>query len=405
MQLKRINKAVIGGLVALTATTGLIATSISPAAADPTRPYAAAGSDTIQDVWNGLTNDFGAVVPSVASWNAFPNPPATDTTTGNAYIQTKTGGNWFIRPAGSGEGQKALSAVWDNTGHPTHLYPFSGSTSAALTHEDVDFSRSSSGPAAGTGLKFLPFARDAVAIAYKPYSTLTSGLNLTTGQIAELYNGVDNTGDSVVTFSEQPATSSTVVSINGVVVHPKIPQSGSGTRSFFLSAIGVTTAQLAPYIPVPNNLPSAGGLPENDGTVLTANGDLIPFSAAQWISQSNGKATDSTGGLALSSVNGAAPTSGSAPTMSSGALFGHKTLGGDYDVVPSTGVGNFNRDTYDVVPASFLLGSATSKQSALINILGGTLGGAGAKSVIRSYGFGSLSYLGNSSFFLDGAFR
>jgi len=405
MQLKKLNKAVIGGLVAMTATTGLIATSISPAAADPTRPYSAAGSDTTQEVWNGLTNDFGAVVPSVASWNAFPNPPAADTTTGNVYIQTKTSGAWFIRPSGSGEGVKALSAVWDNTGHPSHLYPFSGTTAAVLNHEDVDFARSSGGPAAGTGLKYLPFGRDAVAIAYNPESGLPAGLNLTTNQIIELYKGVDDTGDSVVQFSEQPATASTVVTVNGAVVHVKIPQSGSGTRKFFLGAIGVTSAaQLAPYIPVSNNLPAAGGLPENDGTQIPSDGDLICFSAAQWIAQSNGKQFDTTSGLAISSVNGSAATSGSAPTMSAGALFGHKTLGGDYDVVPTSGVGNFNRDVYNVVPSSFLLGGAPAKQSALINILGGTLGGAGGKAVIRTFGFGSLSYLGNSSFFLDGAF-
>jgi ABC-type phosphate transport system substrate-binding protein len=400
MQLKRVNKRVLGGLVALTAAAGLVASTMGPAAADPTRPYAATGSDTIQDVWNGLTNDFGAVVPSVASWNAFVVPPAgTATGTYTSFIQTKTGGSWFLRPSGSGEGQKAVSAVWD-PGYASHQYPAGG---VVLNHEDVDFGRSSGGPAAGTGLKFLPFARDAVAIAYNPYSTLTAGLNLTTGQITELYNGVDNAADNVVTFSEQPATASTVVSVNGVVVHPKIPQSGSGTRGFFLGAIGVTTGQLAPYIPVPNNLPDTGGLPENDGTVLPNDGDLIPFSAAQWIAQKNGKQLNTTTGLELSSVNGSAPTTGSAPTMSAGPAFGHKNLSGKFDTVPLTGVGNFNRDTYDVVPASFLTG--TSKQQALMSILGSGIGGAGGGSVISAYGFGVLSYIGDSSKFLDGAWK
>jgi len=401
----KLKKAVFGGLVALTATSGLIAATMTSASADPTRPYAAVGSDTIQDVWNGLTNDFGAVAPSIASWNAFVNFPAAVTTNPDAYIQTKTGGNWFLRPSGSGNGQIALSAAWDPAVPNAHLWPSAaGPTQAALTHEDVDFARSSGGPTAGTGLKFLPFARDAVAIAYNTETGLAAGLNLTTGQIAELYNGVDNTGDSVVTFSEQPATSTTVVSVNGAVVHPKIPQSGSGTRSFFLSAIGVTTAQLAPYIPVPNNTIATGGLPENDGTQIPNDGDLIPFSAAQWISQQNGKATDTTAGLALSSVNGSAPTSGSAPAMTAGALFGHKTLGGDFDVVPTSGVGNFNRDTFNVVPASFLTG--TAKQQALVSVLGGSgVGGASGKAVIKSYGFGALTYIGNTGNFLDGAWK
>jgi hypothetical protein len=400
MHLKRVNKAMIGGLVAMTAATGLLATTIQPASADPTRPYAAAGSDTIQDVWNGLTNDFGAVAPSIASWNAFVVPPSgTAAGTYTSFIQTKSGGAWFLRPSGSGEGQKAVSAAWDPA-YASHQYP--SGTGAVLNHEDVDFGRSSGGPSAGTGLKFLPFARDAVSIAYNPYSTLT-GLNLTTSEITELYNGVDNTGDSVVQFSEQPATASTVVTVNGVVVHPKIPQNGSGTRGFFLNAIGVTTAQLAPYIPVPNNTVDNGGLPENDGNQIPNDGDLIPFSAAQWIAQNNGKSTDTTSGLALASINGSAPVSGTAPNMTAGALFGHKNLSGKYDQVPGTGVGVFNRDTYDVVPTSFITG--TAKQQALISILGAGIGGAGGASVISSYGFGVLSYIGDTSKFLDGAWK
>jgi len=90
--------------------------------------------------------------------------------------------------------------------------------------------------------------------------------------------------------------------------------------------------------------------------------------------------------------------------MTAGALFGHKTLSGDYDVVPGSGVGVFNRDTYNIVPSTFLAGGATAKQSALVGILGGTLGGASAKSVIRAFGFGSLSYLGNTANYVDGAF-
>jgi hypothetical protein len=404
MQVNRFKKAAVVGLVAATASAGLIATTMTAANADPTRPYAAVGSDTIQDVWNGLSNDFGSVVPDVASWNAFPNPPATDLTTGNVYIQTKTNGNWFIRPSGSGEGVKALSAAWDTTGHPSKAYPFTGTTSAVLNHEDVDFARSSGGPTAGTGLKYLPFARDAVSIAFKPSGALAAGLNLTTGQLTELYSGVDNAADPVVTFSGQPATAATQVFINGVQVHPKIPQSGSGTRKFFLGAIGVsnTVGAEAPYIADPG-LPAAGGIPENDGSQLTNPGDLVPFSAAQWIAQANGKApVDTTTGLAISSVNGSAAVTGAAPSETPGPLFGGKNGVGDFNTVPSTTVlGTFNRDTFDVIPTSFITG--TLKQTTLVSILSG-LGGASAKAVIRSYGFGSLSYAGNSSFFLDGKF-
>ena len=111
------------------------------------------------------------------------------------------------------------------------------------------------------------------------------------------------------------------------------------------------------------------------------------------------------GAFAGASVNGAAPTAGSAPNMTAGALFGGKNLSGDYNTQPGTGVGVFNRDTYNVIPASFLSGSATSKQQALTSILGGGIGGNNGKAVIRSFGFGTLSYIGNSTFFLDGGFQ
>jgi hypothetical protein len=401
MKLKNLNKALVGGVVALTATSGLIASTMVSASADPTRPYAATGSDTIQDVWNGLTNDFGAVAPSIASWNAFVVPNLTGTIP-DSYIQTKTGGAWFLRPSGSGAGIQALSSVWDPSGTNNHLFPPTGGNgSALLTHSDVDFARSSGGPVAGTGLKFLPFARDAVSIAFKPTTGLTAPLNLTTSQLKELYSGVDDNTDSVVTFSAQPSTSTTVVSVNGVVVHPKIPQSASGTRKFFLTAIGVSNSvgAEAPYISDPGTAPQ-GGIPENSGTPLTTAGDLAPFSAAQWIAQQNGTVTDTTSGLALASLNGAAPTTGTAPALKPGALFGHTNLGGNFDVPPTGVVGTFNRDTYDVVPTSFL--SGTSAQQALVSILGGGIGGASGAGVIKAYGFGILQYIGDSAKFLDG---
>jgi hypothetical protein len=397
MQLKK--KALIGGVAALASTAAILSSTMAPASADPTRPYAATGSDTIQDVWNGLTNDFGAPIPSVASWNAFEGNPGSDAA--KSFIQSKTGGAWFLRPSGSGAGIQSLSAAWDPS-FSSHLYP--AGTGQPLTHQDVDFARSSGGPVAGTGLKFIPFARDAVSVAFKPSGALAAGLNLTTVQITELYSGVDNTSDPVVTFSAQPSTASTVVSVNGVAVHPKVPQNASGTRKFFLAAIGVasggSTPALAPYIADPGTA-AQGGVPENDGSVLANPGDLIPFSAAQWIAQENGKATDSRAGLALANVNGLTATTGATPDVP-GTLFGAKNPGGDFTTAPTGGVGQFNRDTYDVVPTAFIGG--TSKQQALVDTLGSQTGvyGSQAKAVIKSYGFGFLTYGGNSANWLDG---
>lgn len=396
------SKKILGGLAAIATTATVLAAGTVPAHADPVRPYAATGSDTIQDVWNGLTNDSTAVAPTIASYDAF-DPD------GKAYpIKTKTAGEWFVRPSGSGEGLRSLSAVWDTSDHTWSKAPsvpagVSGTAtpiSKELTHEEIDFGRSSSRPStSGTDLDYVPFARDALSVAYKPTGSLTA-LDLTTDQIKEIYSGVDAPVGGRVTFTGSGATAH--VFVDGTEVHPKIPQTGSGTRGFFLGAIGLSA--LAAYISDPGGT-GAGGLPENNGTVLTADGDMIPFSAAQWIAQNNAApgTTDTTAGLELADVNGQAPFGTSGGTLTPGPLFGASSLG-VYGTVPGTGAGVFNRDTYVIVPASFFGGGATSKQSNLTNILTGTLASGGARTIIRQYGFGALGYIANSSNYLGAPF-
>lgn len=460
----------LGGL-ALAASTSLIAFATVPAHAEPVRPYAATGSDTIQDVWNTLTNGSGlaspaiaAVAPSISSWNAFDAVPYTTGSTtsiiNGAYpIQTKEGGAWYVRPSGSGEGIKSLSTVWnpDPTkaqkwtkapSLPTGAYATTPATCTAapgatdpagtsptctvtqgtstysttavvsvLNHQDVDFARSSSGPGTtGSDLTFIPFARDAVSLAYNPGTTpsLTTSLNLTFAQVKELYTGVKDCTDTVVTFdtvtcsggvASGTVTASTKVFIqatgmaSAAQVFPFIPQNGSGTRKFFLKAVtGSQTPALPPYIANNNASTAQGGLAENDGSVLASTpGALIPFSAAQWIAQNNGApgVNNTTTGLAISSIDGKTAVNGTAPSLTPGALYGTQTAGTFADVPQSTDT--FARDTYDVVPSLFLGSSATGKQTGLISILNGgsagQLGSGAAKTVIKKYGFGVLGYI------------
>jgi ABC-type phosphate transport system substrate-binding protein len=363
----------VSGGVALAATAALVSAAVVPANADPTRPFAATGSDTTESVWNGLTND-GGPFASIASYNAFDGVNAADSP--QSVILTKTTGKWFKRPAGSGNGVKALSAVWDPSNHSwggVNLGP----------GEEIDFARSSSGPSGtGSDLTYIPFARDAVSIVYK--GAALGALNLTTNQIIELYTGVDDAGDSTVTFSGG------LPLIDGTSVTPNIPQSGSGTRNFFLGAIGNPT--LASYVDDTAN-------PENDGTVLESDGDLIPFSAANWIAQKNNVpgAANTVAGLSIATINGQAPTTGTAPNLTPGALYG-PTVAGNHTTPPSSGTGVFNRDTYNVVPSTFI-SAGTTKQANLVGILTSGMGPATVKAIIKKYGFGTLSYNGTSSQF------
>lgn len=101
--------------VAAGAALGLAATLIATAAA-AAEPVANGpvvfGSDTLQDVLNALangTNTSGAIVRSTASGEF----AASFDATGSTNIQTKSGGAWFGRPNGSGDGVKALSRSID----------------------------------------------------------------------------------------------------------------------------------------------------------------------------------------------------------------------------------------------------------------------------------------------------
>ena len=255
-------KAGVTGLSAV----ALVLLGLSAASAEPTtanRPLAVVGSDTTQDVWNGLSNQ--GPVRTVANFNAFGEP---------ATITPKAGGATLSRPAGSGAGVKALSAAHNPA---NHVYS-DGTNTYTLAETDIDMARSSSSPSkAGTELTFLPFARDAVTVAYK--DSTGKALALTTQQVANIFNCTE--GEGVTIVGGKPV-------FNGITLTPKLPQASSGTRSFFLKAAGISTVS-ASCIP-----DSAQGFPENSGAALTNEGDIIPFSAAQWIAQKNAVMTDTT---------------------------------------------------------------------------------------------------------------
>ena len=90
----------------------------------------------------------------------------------------------------------------------------------------VDFARSSAGPsAAGTTLTYIPFGRDGLSFAYyrnggAPVTTLTSA------QLTSLFC----TGPQI---------------IGGVEIVPCGIQTGSGTFTFWNTALGITAAQEA----------------------------------------------------------------------------------------------------------------------------------------------------------------
>ncbi|WP_328914173.1 MULTISPECIES: Ig-like domain repeat protein [unclassified Streptomyces] len=324
MGTKRPTAAIVAVLTAAIAAGTL--TVAGPAVADP-KPgtfgtYVGVGSDTTQDVLNALA---GSVLPNVASYDA----------TGSATIKTRANGVDFTRPNGSGAGQKALSASLIGDKDPSGTANIAG---------QVDFARSSGAPStAGTTLIYIPFGRDAVGYVAKGDFLK----NLTPTQLKEIYSG-------------------SVVSVAGHPVRPFIPQSSSGTRKFFLSAIGVTNLGSN----VKETTDGGKTVEENQANdIVLQDGDLVPFSAASWIAQNNLTAPDRSstaaqagafiGSVDLGTGTPVSPVVKGADGKLSpaGTFFDDPTFGRDvYNVVPTRAVDTssafFDKGLYDTFVSS-----------------------------------------------------
>ena len=316
--------AAVAAAIALTVSGAAFA---APAFADPvSNSYVAVGSDTLQDSVNALTNGTsvgGAFIrvksgsgETIGNFDAF----------GSAAIQTKPGGVFFGRPSGSGAGVNALRASINGTA----WVAANNATPSRVISGQIDIARSSSGPgtnadAAGK-LLYVPYARDAVGYAYK--GGTTAWANLTPAQLKQIYDG-------------------TLTTVDGVAVHPRLPQTGSGTRNFFLAALGYT-GTTAPAVSDTGNTTQ-----ENDATVLADN-EIIPFSVANWISQANGVSGVNTL-TAAPTVKLGSPVAGQVPFTGTGSnlvasagFYANTTFGRDvYLIVERARVENPAASTYD----------------------------------------------------------
>lgn len=345
--LRKVNELKLNKLVALGAACGIAIAGVGVATSASAEPvsnsYSLVGSDTLQDSVNAIVNGTtitGATVRVTSNNKTLGNFDAF----GSAAIQTKPTGAFFGRPAGSGAGVTALRASITGAN-----YSGNAAVPARQILGQVDIARSSSGPGGNANanglLAYVPYARDAVGFAYKGGDS--SWANLTAAQLKGIYE-------------------CTITQVGGVTVKPRIPQSGSGTRNFFLGAIGNPT--LGSCV-----TDATGTTPENDASVLGDN-ELIPFSVANWISQANGATginTTTASGVSLgSAVSGQAPFTGTAPNLvPNSAYYSDATFG---------------RDTYLVVEYARITPSDAKYDAALANLVN-----PGVNNSLTS--FGSLS--------------
>jgi hypothetical protein len=240
-----------------------------PAGAD--RPLVGVGSDTTQDVMNAFANGDPAANPPYPGVQN-PNPPPTlllssFNATGSATIDTHPGlpagspCHTFPRPAGSGSGMDALQND---------------------TNGCIQFARSSSDQHnTRPTLTFFPFAQDTVTYASRTASAAPP--NRTVQQLHDLYSC---------------ATPSTI--------QPTLPHFGSGSRTFFLSALGLTDS--ATYVQdnpcVIDTLPNGTPIEEHDGRQIQGNSWINLYSVAQYTTQTIGVTADRHGVSILRGING-----------------------------------------------------------------------------------------------------
>jgi ABC-type phosphate transport system substrate-binding protein len=309
-------KLMAGAAVAAT----VAAMAVVPAAmADPPKgvtPRATdvvgVGSDTLEFLVDQFSLDYNKTIkkraPHLYSWDAL--NPVTGLTDN---IVAKKGCAKNPRPDGSSAGILAAK------GGPLALTSNLKDGKKAFC---TDFARSSRGRNAATdppkgpgGIIFLTLAKDAVGWASNAGSPAPK--NLTTAQLNAIYSCTDTNWNQV--------------GGKNAPIDAQLPQTSSGTRAFFLQAIGVASpGACVDSTPgeSPNNLPE-----ENEGVnkYLTNKDVIYPYSIGKYLAQSehsakctnkactkckpkkgqNAFGCDSHGNMVLGEVNGTSPTVGS----------------------------------------------------------------------------------------------
>jgi ABC-type phosphate transport system substrate-binding protein len=226
--------AIAGSAIALTAGPASAVeaddTTFTPVAAD----LIGVGSDTSQH----------AVKLFADAWNNSGKAPvklATFAATGGGNITLPSGA--IPRPNGSGAGKALLYGTANNP--------------------DIDFARSSSANSPAetqAGLQAFPFALDTLMMAVSGSVASHAPAALTPTQIVDIYKG------TTTNWSQIGGTAG--------VIAPKIPQAGSGTRSFFEAQLKAANNGVAVTLGA-----NVSEVQEHDDTAIKSDPNAVaPFS-------------------------------------------------------------------------------------------------------------------------------
>ena len=372
------------------------------------------GSDTLQDVDNGLQIAIGRV-SATGDWK-LASYDATSTEAAQTLV-TKSGGATIYRPNGSGDGASALrtaigqqgnttgKATFATPGTATRAWKIDGVTGAAdQVYGQIQYSRSSSGPTTNvstTGaVSYVPFAIDAVDYAVSSTSKFPT---LTLGRDTDAADGTTHVAPStlfaiyncearrIITKAGQATklvdnTYSLGDGETSTPIHALIPQSSSGTGKFWaLKFYGSESASLPSCVTRTYNS-GAGSVQEHDGTAIDGDaGGIMPFSIPKWVAMAK-KGASVTGfsgvddvrhNAVLGSLNSIAPTTGAGATLTMNSAF-----------LTNATTKFVTRTIYHVVPYRKLTDSTTAEY-AMFNGRTSLVCSKGA--TISAYGFGLLT--------------
>jgi hypothetical protein len=417
----------LGTIAAAHATgSGLTADQEDPttwSAAHPNGNLVGVGSDTIQDVLYGISQDLGTApdgLPEMTSWTA----------TGTGTLTYRSGLVPNPRPNGSGAGYKALEDSM-------------GVTATGLAKVgDVDFSRASgtqgvainpvstytTAPQAGV-ITEIPFAIDSISFAVpsgSPFLLSNGGKGLTEANLASIYDGTNKCIDTTTgALSAAPCGSGTEP------INAFVPKPGSGSRQFFLKGLnavdstgialgsnkgdslfttaGTPSSTPAPYVGATDY--SGQPVQEHDASVLTSApagvAAIAPFSAAKFVGYHNGLVADPDAGKTAGSDYVLVPFDSA--VGSAHAVLPYVNNGGTYAPNPAyitdavEGSAKLTREVYNIIPTAAVASpNASTKYRALYD----TFVGKGSKvcldiATIQAYGFMKDPLCGSTGYSAD----
>ncbi len=375
-------------LAAAVVTASATALAVGPALADPINgsgkpvtpketDIVGVGSDTIQFLLDQFSFDYNKshkTGPRLYSWDALnPKTGLTDN------ISTKSGCAKIPRPNGSSAGIATLDANTKTKDGKSFCVDFARSSRG----------RSSSDPSRGPGgIQFVALGKDAVTFATN--STTNAPANLTTAQLNSIYSC------SVTNWNQ--------VGGKNAPIKAELPQTSSGTRAFFLTAIGLGTS-------------GPGGCvdstaEENEGVnpVLAGPDVIFPFSIGKYIAEKFHSATcvnktctgspachpktgqnkfgcNTHGNMVLRSINGTKPTTGTGAKTVINAHFSPKFVRTVFVVV------RFSTSTSNHIPKALqpFFDSSGSKTK------GWVCATATARADLIAYGFLPTPFCGTGS--------